>query len=82
MKTAAYKLPHLKALVKALKSFTLSVSLMKTNLILCSQAETIVSYSKSRLSLNNLKLIILLNIIYSLFPLTCFKVFPAVEMLA
>ena len=46
LKTAACKL-------KALKSFTLSVRLMQTNLILCSQAETIVSYSKLLLSLSN-----------------------------
>ena len=46
LKTAACKL-------KALKSFTLSVRLMQTNLILCSQAETIVSYSKLLLSSSN-----------------------------
>ena len=56
LKTVAYKRPHLKAQVKALKSFTLSMRLTQTNLILCSQDETAVSYSKLLLSLSNFEI--------------------------
>ena len=77
LKTVAYKPPHLKAQVKALKSFTLSMRLTQTNLILCSQDETAVSYSKLLLSYVTLKLIILLKIIYSLFILNLLQSFSS-----
>ena len=75
LKTAAYKPPHLKAQFKALKSFTFIMRL--TQKIWCSQAETIVSYSKLLLSLSNYEIIIVSNIIYSLFTLNVLQSFSS-----
>ena len=51
--------------------------LAQKNLIWCSQAETIVSYSKLLLSLSNYEIIIVSNIIYSLFTLNVLQSFSS-----
>ena len=75
LKTAAYKPRHIQAQFKALKSFTFIMRLTQKNLIWFSQAETIVSYNKLLLSLSNYEIIIVSNIIYSLFTLNLLQSF-------